>query len=67
MGFEPMIPITRDTRFPGAPVRPLQHLSWNKPGHLTGPLLSMVPLRPYWCQRRDWLVGAYLCMIALSQ
>ena len=27
VGFEPTVPVTRDTRFPGAPVRPLQHLS----------------------------------------
>ena len=27
VGFEPTVPITRDTRSPGAPVRPLQHLS----------------------------------------
>ena len=27
VGFEPTVPIARDTRFPGAPVRPLQHLS----------------------------------------
>ena len=27
VGFEPTVPITRNTRFPGAPDRPLQHLS----------------------------------------
>ena len=33
VGFEPTIPITRDTRFPGAPVRPLQHLSAKEKPH----------------------------------
>jgi hypothetical protein len=30
VGFEPTVPIARDTRFPGAPVQPLQHLSYEK-------------------------------------
>ena len=30
VGFEPTVPISRDTRFPGAPVQPLQHLSYEK-------------------------------------